>query len=304
MAGGRRLARQTQTTRSAAARRCCFRCWPGSWPSGLVEVAPAPGRARSQTATPTTTAARSWATPRAAAAGLPTPRAGADTPRRLRWCGAAASTCPGDPHDPDAVRCLECCVWPDQPERLARLRAAVGRPDRPAGGGARWPAGVGRPRRRRCPSDAKVVVSHTAALVCVSEPGRERFAELTAQAPNGLGLGRGPGVVPALAASWGQCRHPGRQCSCSGGDRNGWLGWPSHAGHGCNGSTLPYPPPAPTGPSWRDRAQRWCPTHSSQHPGPSEAVCSRAALDLRARHTAGRSRLRPRRVVVGAAGWR
>jgi hypothetical protein len=32
---------------------------------------------------------------------------------------------PVDLHDPDAVRWLECCIWPDQPERLARLQAAV-----------------------------------------------------------------------------------------------------------------------------------------------------------------------------------
>ena len=30
---------------------------------------------------------------------------------------------PVDLHDPDAVRWLECCIWPDQPERLARLPA-------------------------------------------------------------------------------------------------------------------------------------------------------------------------------------
>jgi hypothetical protein len=44
---------------------------------------------------------------------------------------------PVDLDDPDQVRWLESCVWPDQPRRLARLRAAVGgrRPRRPAADG-------------------------------------------------------------------------------------------------------------------------------------------------------------------------
>jgi hypothetical protein len=44
-----------------------------------------------------------------------------------------------------------------------------------------------------------VVVFHAAALVYVSEPGRQRFAELMAELPVVWISAEGPGVVPALA---------------------------------------------------------------------------------------------------------
>jgi hypothetical protein len=51
------------------------------------------------------------------------------------------------------------------------------------------------------PTDATVVVFHTAALVYVPEPGRQRFAELMAKLPAIWVSAEGPGVVPALAAA-------------------------------------------------------------------------------------------------------
>jgi hypothetical protein len=108
---------------------------------------------------------------------------------------------PVDLHDPDAVRWLECCIWPDQPERLARLQTAVeiARTD---------PSVVVRgdlldlvgPVVSDAPADATVVVFHTAALVYLPEPGRQRFAELMAELPVVWISAEGPGVVPALAA--------------------------------------------------------------------------------------------------------
>ena len=46
------------------------------------------------------------------------------TPPEVVW-RRGIDLAPVDLGDPDAVRWLESCVWPDQPQRLARLRAAV-----------------------------------------------------------------------------------------------------------------------------------------------------------------------------------
>jgi hypothetical protein len=108
---------------------------------------------------------------------------------------------PVDLHDPDAVRWLECCIWPDQPERLARLQAAVrvARADPPEVVRGDLLELVG-PVVADAPTDATVVVFHTAALVYVPEPGRQRFAELMATLPAVWISAEGLGVVPALAA--------------------------------------------------------------------------------------------------------
>jgi hypothetical protein len=106
---------------------------------------------------------------------------------------------PVDLDDPDAVRWLESCVWPDQPGRLARLRAAVAiaRADPP-------------PVRRgdllelvgevvaEAPAGATVVVFHAAVLVYLPEAGRRRFAELMAGLPAEWISAEGPGVVASL----------------------------------------------------------------------------------------------------------
>jgi hypothetical protein len=108
---------------------------------------------------------------------------------------------PVDLRDPDAVRWLESCIWPDQPERLARLKAAVqiARTDLPEVVRGDLLELVG-PIVADAPADATLVVFHTAALVYVSEPGRQRFAELMAELPAVWISAEGPGVVPALAA--------------------------------------------------------------------------------------------------------
>jgi hypothetical protein len=108
---------------------------------------------------------------------------------------------PVDLHDPDAVRWLECCIWPDQPERLARLQAAVAiaQTDPPEVVRGDLLELVG-PVVADAPAGATVVVFHTAALVYLPEPGRHRFAELMAELPVVWISAEGPGVVPALAA--------------------------------------------------------------------------------------------------------
>ena len=109
---------------------------------------------------------------------------------------------PIDLDDPDAVRWLECCIWPDQPQRLTRLQAAVGiaRTDPPEVVRGDLLELVG-PVVAQAPADATVVVFHAAALVYLPEPGRQRFAELMAQLPAVWISAEGPGVVPVLAAA-------------------------------------------------------------------------------------------------------
>jgi hypothetical protein len=108
---------------------------------------------------------------------------------------------PIDLDDPDAVRWLECCIWPDQPQRLARLQAAVGiaRADPPVVVGGDLLELVG-PVVAQAPAGATVVVFHAATLVYLPEPGRQRFAELMADLPAVWIWAEGPGVVSGLDA--------------------------------------------------------------------------------------------------------
>jgi hypothetical protein len=103
---------------------------------------------------------------------------------------------PVDLADPDAVRWLECCVWPDQPQRLARLRAAVqlARADPPVVLGGDLLELVG-PVVAQAPAGATVVVFHAAALVYLPAAGRRRFAELMGELPAVWVWAEGPGVV-------------------------------------------------------------------------------------------------------------
>jgi hypothetical protein len=103
---------------------------------------------------------------------------------------------PIDLDDPDAVRWLECCIWPDQPQRLARLQAAVGiaRADPPVVVRGDLLELVGSVVAQ-APDDATVVVFHAATLVYLPEPGRQRFAELMADLPAVWIWAEGPGVV-------------------------------------------------------------------------------------------------------------
>src|SRR5580658_4347102 len=80
-------------------------------------------------------------------------------------------TNPLDVRNPDDMTWLETLVWPDQPERLARLRAAiqVARTDPP-----RIVAGdllTSLPSlAAEAPKDATLVVFHTAVLAYVADP--------------------------------------------------------------------------------------------------------------------------------------
>jgi hypothetical protein len=103
---------------------------------------------------------------------------------------------PIDLDDPDAVRWLECCIWPDQPQRLARLQVAVGiaRADPPVVVGGDLLELVGSVVAQ-APEEATVVVFHAATLVYLPELGRQRFAQLMADLPAFWIWAEGPGVV-------------------------------------------------------------------------------------------------------------
>jgi hypothetical protein len=118
---------------------------------------------------------------------------------------------PIDLNDPDAVRWLECCIWPDQPERLARLRAAVriARADPPAVLHGDLLEQIG-PVVAQAPADTTVVVFHAAVLVYLPQPRRQRFAELMAQLPAVWISAEGPGVIPPLEARLDRARAPDR----------------------------------------------------------------------------------------------
>ncbi len=108
---------------------------------------------------------------------------------------------PVDVADAEAVCWLECCVWPGQPERLARLRAAVrvARADPPVlirGDLLETVADVA----AEAPAEAALVVFHSAVLAYLSAEGRRRFAELMATLPAVWVSNEAPGVVESLAS--------------------------------------------------------------------------------------------------------
>ncbi len=143
---------------------------------------------------------------------------------------------PVDLDDPDAVRWLECCVWPDQPHRLARLRAAVGiaRADPPVVVPGDLLEQVG-PVVAQAPAGASVVVFHIATLIYLSELGRRRFAQLMAELPGTWIWAEGPGVVMQPPERPYRVPHPERAVFFLGQGPGGWPGWPTRTAAGCNG---------------------------------------------------------------------
>lgn len=107
---------------------------------------------------------------------------------------------PLDPGSPDDLAWLEALVWPGQPERLDRLRAA-------ATVAARHPAlmvtgdlnEVVQDVVDACPADSTVVVFHTAVLVYLSAADRRRFAATMATSRARWLSNEGPGVFPDIA---------------------------------------------------------------------------------------------------------
>jgi hypothetical protein len=104
---------------------------------------------------------------------------------------------PIDVRDDDEVRWLEALVWPEQVDRLARLRAALAvvRPDPPQlveGDLLRdLPALVA-----QAPPHATLVVFHSAVLAYLDDTGRAAFADAVSRLPAVWVSNEPPGVVP------------------------------------------------------------------------------------------------------------
>jgi hypothetical protein len=103
---------------------------------------------------------------------------------------------------PDAVRWLEALVWPEEKDRLARLRQAVSvaRRDRPRVVRGNLVTELGR-LAAQAPRDATLVVFHTAVLTYLADDERERFRrEVMRFAGHWIAV-EGPRVVPGVPAT-------------------------------------------------------------------------------------------------------
>lgn len=106
---------------------------------------------------------------------------------------------PIDLRDDDAVRWLEALVWPEEQDRLERLRAAIeiGRREQP-------PVVRGNLLERLpdvaagAPSDATLVVFHTAVLAYLTAPEREQFRALVGDLRAHWISNEGADVVPGI----------------------------------------------------------------------------------------------------------
>ncbi|CAN5351063.1 DUF2332 domain-containing protein [soil metagenome] len=113
---------------------------------------------------------------------------------------------PVDVGDPDAVRWIEACVWPDQPNRLTRLRAAVRvarrQPPRVVTGDlVDALAAVA----SSAPQPLPLCVYHSAVLGYLPTHRREKFiavlGEIAAHRPLVWVSNEAPAVIPGLAAT-------------------------------------------------------------------------------------------------------
>lgn len=125
---------------------------------------------------------------------------------------------PADVRDPEAVRWLEACVWPDQTERVERFRAAVEivRRDPPeivAGDLVEEISGV----LDDAPTDATTVVFHSAVLGYLPPDRRAAFAKIVTSRAVVWLSNEGGGVVPGVR--WRDKPPPGDICFYLG--RNG-----------------------------------------------------------------------------------
>jgi hypothetical protein len=108
---------------------------------------------------------------------------------------------PLDVADPEEVAWLETLVWPGQEARAERLRAAlrIARADPPrviTGDLARdLPA-----LAAEAPSDATLVIFHSAVLAYVAPPDRAGFARTVADLGAVWISNESPGVLPHIAA--------------------------------------------------------------------------------------------------------
>lgn len=139
-------------------------------------------------------------------AGLPVPTA---LPQ-VAW-RAGLDLSPVDLHDADQVAWLEALIWPDQPHRLARLRAAiaVARRDLPRVGRGNLLTDLSA-LAAHAPRDATLVVFHTAVLAYVADPAaRDAFAARVRACGAVWLSNEAPGVFATIAAKAGPPPRPG-----------------------------------------------------------------------------------------------
>ncbi|GAA4729178.1 hypothetical protein GCM10023328_04620 [Modestobacter marinus] len=121
----------------------------------------------------------------------------ASVPQVVRRAGIDLN--PLDPADPDDVAWLQALIWPGMDERRDRLAAA-------AAIAAREPAEIRRGDlveelpglAAAMPTEATVVVFHTAVLAYLPATGKEAFTELVAGLPVRWVSQEGVGVLPAV----------------------------------------------------------------------------------------------------------
>ncbi len=108
---------------------------------------------------------------------------------------------PLDVTDADDVRWLEALIWPEQSERRDGLRDAIAiAQDDPAllvAGDLNDDLAT---LAAKVPSDATLVVFHSAVLTYVTPEERQRFVDQVSALPGHWISNEGPGVLPALTA--------------------------------------------------------------------------------------------------------
>ena len=108
---------------------------------------------------------------------------------------------PLDVTDADDVGWLEALIWPEQTERRDRLRDAIAiAQDDPAllvAGDLNDDLAT---LAAKVPSDATLVVFHSAVLTYVTPEERQRFVDQVSALPGHWISNEGPGVLPALTA--------------------------------------------------------------------------------------------------------
>jgi hypothetical protein len=120
---------------------------------------------------------------------------------RISW-RRGIDLAPIDVLDPAQTRWLEACVWADQPQRLARLRAAIGLaesdPPRVLRGNL---LDLTPTVALEAPRGSTLVVMHSATLANLDPAARERFVAMVRALDCMWVSNEAPGVVPGLDAA-------------------------------------------------------------------------------------------------------
>ncbi|MBP2703144.1 DUF2332 domain-containing protein [Microbispora sp. RL4-1S] len=118
---------------------------------------------------------------------------------------------PVDVRDDEALRWLECLVWPEQADRLERLRGAAGMARREPPELVRGEAAEALPGLvARAPRDATVVVFHSALMPYLEPEERDRFVATVRSLPVRWVSNEGSPRLPSVLARLGRPPSPDR----------------------------------------------------------------------------------------------